>query len=87
MPSIDIPKWSPTMSRASFHVASKASLDQRRVSVLDKRRAWNGVAMVPILEVEYTPLRSKGRAAMEEVYDVLVESRKMWMGLGFEGLA
>ncbi|PVF93339.1 hypothetical protein CPB86DRAFT_114494 [Serendipita vermifera] len=93
MPSIDIPKWSPTMSRASFHVANKASMEQthtrsRRGSsaVVDKRRAWNGVAMVPILEVEYTPLRSKGRVAMEEVYDVLVESRKMWMGLGFEGL-
>lgn len=36
------------------------------------------LGMVPIMDVKYTPLRTKGRAAMEEVYSALVESRHTW---------
>lgn len=46
----------------------------RRMTVTGK----SVLGMVPILDVKYTPLRSRGRTAMEEVFNALVDSRRSW---------
>ncbi|KAG8834609.1 hypothetical protein FRC17_008090 [Serendipita sp. 399] len=59
--------------------------EQYGVGARKRRLTMNGMAAVPILEVEYTPVRPKGQAAMEEVYSALVEGRMRWKEIGMDG--
>ncbi|KAG8824833.1 hypothetical protein FRC18_010433 [Serendipita sp. 400] len=87
LPPPSPPFSSPRSPRSPLRSRSQSvrSIGDYGAGTRKRRLTMTGMAAVPILDVEYTPLRPKGQSAMEEVYSALVDGRMRWKELGMEG--
>ncbi|KIM27642.1 hypothetical protein M408DRAFT_70847 [Serendipita vermifera MAFF 305830] len=82
-------------SQSPTSLTRKSSISSLSIcSVGTKRRGNGGLTLVPVQEVHFPvtrgvisrPISRRGRVAMEQLYDVLVEGRKAWTQLGVQAV-